>query len=171
MKIQERIAFLFRERDRLGGRFHTLEQTLGTLPLRPVALDATLEIFNGWAELVSVFADMFLDDGELDQESADELCRLCRWLDSRCREFRPPGPPSVGVLDAAEELRRRIADLRSAAGGVYAPALEKLFLSLADYGEQVSREFDAGLRCDQIDEYLEWFSDQTRALLDAEAAE
>lgn len=169
--MQQNIAFLFHERDRLRAWFRSLEQSWGRLPLRPVALDATHEIFNGWADLVSDFADAFLDDGEIEQESVDELFRLGRWLDARCRDLLPPDPPSPEALDAAEELRRRIVDLRAAAGGVYAPALEKLFLSLADYGELVSHEFETGLRSDQIDEYLEWFSDQTRALLAAEAKE
>jgi hypothetical protein len=169
--VKRRISFLFHERDRIRECFRSLEQSWESLPLRPAALDLTLEIFSDWSDLVSVFADMLLDDGEIEQESADELCLRSRWLDSRCRELRPPGPPIPEALDAAEELRRRIADLRAAAGGVYAPALEKLFHSLADYGEQVSIEFATGLRSEQIDEYMEWFSEQTRALLAAEAAE
>lgn len=171
MNLHQQISFLFHERDRLQTCFKSLEQSWSDLPLRPMALDSTLEIFAGWSELLSEFADTYLDDGEFDQESAAELCRLARWLDRRCREFRPPGPPGPEALDAAEELRRRVADLRAAAGGVYSPLLQRTFISLADYGEQVSYEFAAGFRADQIDEYLRWFVDQTQALLDAEAEE
>jgi hypothetical protein len=169
--MKQRITFLFHERDRLVARFRSLEQSWSTLPVRPVALDSTREIFFGWSELVSEFADMYLDDGEVDQESADELCRLARWLDCRCRALRPPESPSPAALDAAEELRRRVSDLRAAAGGVYSPLLQRTFISLADYGEQVSSEIAAGFRADQIDEYLQWFVDQTQVLLDAEAEE
>jgi len=169
--MKYRLAFLFNERDRLRALFRSLEQSWGGRPLRPVALDLTNEIFTGWSELLAEFADMFLDDGEVDRESADELCRMARWLDRRCRELRPPEPPSPEALDAAEELRRRISDLRAAAECVYSPALEKQFLSLAEYGEQVSDEFATGLRSDQVKEYLKWFSDQTRVLLAAEAEE